>query len=202
MSYENIPPSFFQVNPLNSLKLSAGEKFYSKSDFEKIYKNVDKSIKDMSLYDESFSKQRKYEKILCGTQSQSPFSRLYFSNENIEEIQKLLKYHVYLNTDKRHIIGRQSEQELIIIMKSVFLQYSKNPENKECFKKEISRLNSIVVSQSLPYVISNIEQHIGYIKDSSELYSPIDRPTSQSNTGTKINRSVSDVLFDDSIFFS
>jgi len=39
-------------------------------------------------------------------------------------IQDGIRYQVYLKTDKKHIIDKQSEVELEIIMRSIYLQHS------------------------------------------------------------------------------
>ena len=48
---------------------------------------------------------------------------LFFSNYNIEKLQKLIRYNVYIQSKKKHIIGKQDTTSLKIIMKSIYLQY-------------------------------------------------------------------------------
>ena len=53
----------------------------------------------------------------------------FFSKENINIIQTLIRKGVYQKSNNTHIISNQDEQELIIIMRSIYLQYGKNLPN-------------------------------------------------------------------------
>jgi hypothetical protein len=75
------------------------------------------------------------------------------------------------------------------------------PKDYSCYAKEISRLNEIIVSRVIPGIINNIEQYIGYIKDSSSAPELLERSKNDSSAGTKEPRSFSDILFGDSTFF-
>jgi|APGre2960657404_1045060.scaffolds.fasta_scaffold01223_11 hypothetical protein len=201
MSYQNLPPSSFQnVIQAESAEATLEIPMYSDKDFKQIFKNVDPNIKDLSLFGKDCD-ERTFDKILCGAQETSVFSRAFFSRSNILEIQKLIRYQVYLNSKNKYIIGDQSETELIIIMKSIYLRYSKMPKDYSCYAKEISRLNEIIVSRVIPGIINNIEQYIGYIKDSSSAPELLERSKNDSSAGTKEPRSFSDILFGDSTFF-
>lgn len=161
---------------------------------------IEKTYKEVPMYDET-SKKNYASKALAGIQEVSPFSTLFFSLQNIQELQRLLRYNVYVNTNKKHIIGNQDETELVIIMRGIYLQYSKTPENYSLYKKEIERLNGLVITYLLPDLISNIEQYLGYIRDSTQNYIPMDRGVNPSIKGERTLRSVSDVLVGDDAFF-
>lgn len=140
-------------------------------------------------------------KALAGIQEVSPFSYLFFSSENIEEVQRLIRYNVYLHTDKKHIIGKQDETELLIIMRAVYLQYGRVPESQRDYKASLEKLNRDVVTQLLPDLVSNVKQYVGYIRDSTQNHIPLDRGTNPSIKGERTLRSVSDVLIGDDLFF-
>lgn len=141
-------------------------------------------------------------KVLTGIQEVSEFSLLFFSMENIKYVQQLIRYNVYVNTENNYVIGEQDETELLIRMRGIYLQYSKIPSDKRLFKQEIKRLNSLVITNLLPELVSNIEQHLGYLRDSSQAYRLIDRGTNPSIKGQRDLRSVSDVLVGDDNFFN
>ena len=129
---------------------------------------------------------------LQGIQTASPLSLLYFSQENIEIVQELLRYTVWILSDKKYVIDKQSPIELEIVMRSMFLQHSKNLPCK--FNEQIKNLNQLVVNWCAPRILSEVEQYIGYIQDVQNLPMPIDRPSNLSNKGTKVLRSVTDTF--------
>ena len=115
--------------------------------------------------------------------SETPLSKVYFSKQNINLLQNLIRHTVWIRSHKRHIIGRQSDLQLKIIMRSIYFQYS---QNLNCnIKEQIKRLNEIVVNDCVPKIISGVEQYLRYKKDVSELAVPMDRPKYLSNAGTK-----------------
>jgi len=141
-------------------------------------------------------------KALVGIQEISHFSYLFFSQENIQEIQKLLRYNVYKNTKEKFIIDNQSETELVVIMRAVYLEHLKGvPSDFKIIKKELEKLNSIVIKVILPDIISQVKQHKGYIKDASVLAIPLEVPKNPSIKGENNLRSISDVLIGDDSFF-
>ena len=89
-----------------------------------------------------------------------------------------------MESDKKHIISIQSHQELHIIMRSIFLQYSKNMNTD--LLKQIKKLNNIVIKYTVPNILSNIELYIGYKKRVSQLPIPLSHPLNLSIKGTKL----------------
>lgn len=89
--------------------------------------------------------------------------KTFFSKENINLINKHLILSVYSSTNKQFLICPQKEADLIIVMRYVFIEYSRNlPYDID---KQIKDLNYRVISEILPIVISNVDQQIGYLKD-------------------------------------
>jgi hypothetical protein len=207
--YANKPPSFFQTPVTsNTVSASLGATMYSEKDFQEITSHIDPNTPQPKLYLQKCNEigtdlevDNTSEKLLCGVQESSLFSKLFFSKENVSEIQRVVKYQVYVKSGNRHIISRQTPTELLIVMRSIFLQYSQIPESVNCYKKEIARLNSLVVGSVLPGILDGIEQYIGYLKDSSRLPEPMDLPKVPTGSGNKDLRSSTDVLFGDAQFF-
>lgn len=89
----------------------------------------------------------------------------FFSEDNVALINKQLILTVYRKTNQKFMICPQKEQDLIIVMRYVFIEYSKNlPYN---IKEQITELNCRVISEILPTVMSNLDQKIGYYRDIS-----------------------------------
>jgi len=89
----------------------------------------------------------------------------FFSKDNIDLINKQLILSVYYRTQKQFLICPQKESDLIIVMRYVFIEYSRNLPFD--VKGQVRELNCIVVGEILPTVISNTDQKIGYLRDIS-----------------------------------
>lgn len=123
------------------------------------------------------------EEALKGIQLDSPLSHIFFSKQNIDLLQNQLRYNVWLRSNKKHVIGRQSDTELEIIMRSIYLQYSKNLEYN--IKDQIKELNQVILDYCISNILSEVEQYISYKDNVSKLPNPMERPSSLSNAGTK-----------------
>lgn len=113
----------------------------------------------------------------------TPLSLQFFSKENINTIQSLIRRVVYHRSNNTHIISNQNEQELLIIMRSMYLQYGKNLAYD--IDKQINVLNNITVDWAAINILSNIDQYISYKKTCSTLPMPLERAQLPSQKGTK-----------------
>jgi hypothetical protein len=89
----------------------------------------------------------------------------YFSDANIEQINKQLIYEVYHKTKKKLLIGPQDPKQLKIVMKFVWNLYAKHLPYQ--IKQQIKELNCKVVSEIRDGVISNAMQKIDYLVEIS-----------------------------------
>lgn len=177
------------------------------------------SLKESSLYTANVSTDKNTRYLLKGIQESSPLSELFFSNANVNEVQRLLRYNVYKSTESKFVIDNQNVTELLLVMRGIFLQYQggrfpgnngndpllvrsdskidkKYRTSKQFLKDELVRLNTLVVREILPKVISEIEQYYGYLRDSTNPYNLIDRPVNPSVKGVNTElRDTSDILF-------
>lgn len=115
--------------------------------------------------------------------SETPLSKAFFSKENVERLQILIRHTVWLQSDKKYVIGTQSKLQLEIIMRSIFLQYSKNLSCQ--LLNQIESLNHRVLQYAVPRIMTAVEQYIIYRKDITTLPSVMDYPTNQSIAGDK-----------------
>lgn len=194
----SLNPDFFKFKNVPQPKYKTLESVKAS---EKVL-TTNKHYKDVPMFYEGSLKENYAAKVLGKIQEVSPFSCLFFSQKNIDEIQRLIRYNVYIYSSKKHIIGNQDHTELLIVMRSQYLQYANIPSDPKDYKNEIEKINGLVVTAILPNIISNIEQYIGYLKDSTTNYIPIDRGVNTSITGEKTLRSTSDVLVGDNKFFA
>lgn len=137
---------------------------------------------------------------------ETPLTFAFFSGKNIQNIQDLIKFTVHRETG--YVIDNQSVNELMIIMRSIFLEYSLHPklidekmsdqEKSELiikYKNEVARLNQIVINAIVPKIISQIQQYLDYLRDASQQPYQMDKPKNESITGQKQYRSTTQVLF-------
>ena len=129
----------------------------------------------------------KYE-ALQHVQTPSRLSLLFFSKENIEKIQKELRYQVWLQSGKKYVVDNQSPIELEVVMRSTFLQFSLNQDKD--FEKQINYLNKLVLSYCVPNVLTEVEQYLGYLDNLQKMPNPLPLPENLSSAGTKTLRSV------------
>lgn len=113
-------------------------------------------------------------------QELNPLSLKYFGKNNINKIQNLIILEVKTSD---YTIGRQSEIQLQIIMRSIYLSNSKNIMTNIDY--QINELNKMVVDYSVEVILSNIKKYLGYRKDISSPRQIMTHPTSVSSKGEK-----------------
>lgn len=145
-----------------------------------------------SLYEEKDTGTRKYRtEAVKGILTENRLQEVFFSKENIDIIQRLIIYHVKVQSKGTYNITRQSDSNLQVIMRSVYLQYGKNQNNN--IVQQVKELNNMVLGYAVPNILSNISQYLYYKKDVSRLPIPIDRPMYISPAGTRTHP---DYIFD------
>jgi len=111
-------------------------------------------------------------------------SRLFFSDLNIDALQEGIRFLVWHNTCKKHVIGRQSEEELKIIMRSMYLQHSKNLPF--AILEQVRELNGKVLEYAVERIINELDIYTKYRDDLSSLPVPMQHATNTSSRGTKV----------------
>ena len=138
-------------------------------------------IRPYELYKNSNSKQNTSVDIISNIVVPNALSRTFFSNDNVERIQNEIINNVYNQSKK--LISRQSYQELQIIMKSIYLQYSRNLSNN--IEEQVYTLNKYVIDECVSIIIPNVIQYNKYI---TEITGPLPinpRSMNVSNKGDK-----------------
>lgn len=139
-----------------------------------------------SLYEEVNSGNSKYKSEALKTiltSHDEPLHNIFFSKKNIDLIQNTIIKKIWKSSDRRYVIGRQSDRELKLIMRSIFLQYGKY--NKSNIRQQIIKLNNLVYRYSIPNILSNLQQFITYKRDVNYLPVPLKHPINLSIKGTK-----------------
>tara|TARA_B100001113_G_scaffold349599_1_gene345230 strand:- start:255 stop:647 length:393 start_codon:yes stop_codon:yes gene_type:complete len=103
---------------------------------------------------------------LKGIQYSTPLSSAFFSAQNMDSIQTNIRYQVWLQSGKKYVIGKQSPEELTVIMRSIFLQNSRNQEND--ILGQVKELNVITINYAIKRVFSELNQYVAYNKEISQ----------------------------------
>ncbi len=119
-------------------------------------------------------------------------NQLFLSPENIEYLQQRIRYEVYRASGEQTIIGRQSDTELLIIMRSIYLTYGKNLVQN--VKGQIRELNDLVLEDCVPKILSAVQGELRYLYDASTCPMPLSMPANMSNKGMKILPSVTSIF--------
>ena len=120
---------------------------------------------------------------MTGNYQESELSKLYFSQVNVDYIQTQIIKRVYDKTNKQHRVGKQSEDELLIVMRSIYFQHGKNMNTK--LDLQVNILNELVLDYCVDNVFSNLKQYMVYIKDISTDQVVMDRPQTTHVKGSK-----------------
>ncbi len=153
-----------------------------------------RETKDYNLFEEDSLRPNTVRKqAFRGIFTETLLNQVFMSQENMDLIQDMIRLGVYKRSNKEFIIGKQSEIELQIIMRSIFLQYAKNRPND--IKGQIKELNNLVIQDSVPDVLSQIVAYKHYLHDASNTYQPNALPENMSSAGRKILPSVTRTFF-------
>jgi hypothetical protein len=113
----------------------------------------------------------------------TPLNSTFFSPSNVEIIQNKIRYEVYVKSGNKHIIDKQSTDDLLIVMRSIYYQYGKN--RPDHIKEQIEALNQLVCDWSVPKILAEIEMYYQYRKDISTMPVPLAHPVLLNSAGTR-----------------
>jgi len=81
---------------------------------------------------------------------------------------------VWVDSDRKLVIGRQSEEQLVFVMRSVFLTDSENREgNTAVILEQVRTLNQLVLNFCFPQIIREASMYRQ--RDSSTMPVPLER---------------------------
>ena len=99
---------------------------------------------------------------LQGIIQETPMSRIFFSDENIDGLQKTIRYKINQVANKK--ISYQSENSLFIIMRSIYLQFANSMARSDEILNDIRGLNKMVTDFSVKNIKDQLDQYDGYIQ--------------------------------------
>ena len=143
--------------------------------------SANESAKPYDLYKNSNNYQDTSVNIISNIVVPNGLSRTFFSNDNVERLQRQIVNEVFKKSQKQ--IGRQSYQEIQIIMKSIYLQYGKNLNTD--IEGQVLTLNKYVIDECVRIIVPNILQYNKYIEDITSPIPVMPRSQNVSNKGYK-----------------
>jgi hypothetical protein len=113
----------------------------------------------------------------------TPLNTVFFSETNKENLQRKIHDAVVDLSDGKYDIGVQSEADLLLIMRSYYLQYSQNDPTNVAM--ELSQLNERVVAYSSNRIMVEIVAYKKFRKDILDFPEPIARSIDTHIFGTR-----------------
>lgn len=119
------------------------------------------------------NKATSYYEAMANTWEDNLLAQAYFSADNIQILQNGIRAGVYAMSKQKYVVGVPNIDTLKIIMRSTFLQYVEY--DMQNIKKEIARLNQIVLDYAVPATYGEAEGYEKYKEDQSTLVMPLER---------------------------
>jgi hypothetical protein len=103
----------------------------------------------------------------------------------------MMKKLVYKETG--NIIGRQSDEELLIIMRSIYLSDSKNQPTD--FTRQVAELNYKVLKYAVyDEILPKVKGYATYLNDNLRTNVVLPREKFVNNKGSRVNRGFADII--------
>jgi len=114
----------------------------------------------------------------------TPVMRAFFSRYNLDYLQEEMIRQVYQKSCNNYKISRQSDDELLIIMRSIYLQYTRNLPTD--IRGQVAELNKQVLLYAVPNIITRVQGYLGYQRDQMTPNKFLSNPNYVSSAGSKI----------------
>ena len=121
--------------------------------------------------------------------------KVFFSDENVDVIQKMIILEVFERSNKKFLIPKQKREQIIIVAQYIYKTHAQNLPYQ--IKEQVRRLNKILVNEIVPDILTNLDQYVGYLDTINNPIRPIDRPINVSSKGTRTLPSVTRIISED-----
>lgn len=119
------------------------------------------------------NKSTSYCGALDGIWEDNVLAQVFFSEGNIQIIQNAIRSGVFKMSKSKYNVPPQNIDALKIIMRSTYLQFSKNSSID--ITKQVEQLNQLVLDYCIPFVYNEGISYIKYLQDQSTLVIPLGR---------------------------
>jgi len=127
----------------------------------------------ISLYDKPVYTSS-YNDAMTGNWADTPLSKAFFSQQNQQILQNGIRAGVYELSNNKFIISQQSNPNLKMIMRGIFLEHSQNRPSH--IREQIEELNRHVLKYCIPKVYGEAQGYLKYLQDASTLVVPLSNP--------------------------
>lgn len=128
----------------------------------------------LTLYDKPPVYTSTYNDAMTGNWADTPLSKAFFSQQNQQILQNGIRAGVYNRSNGKYVISQQSNSDLKMIMRSIFLMQSENRMTHQV--DQIRELNAHVLDYCIPRVFGEAQGYIKYLHDASTLAVPLATP--------------------------
>jgi hypothetical protein len=118
-----------------------------------------------------------------GNVQATPLNMAYFSPANVQIVQNKIRREVYDRSGGDFLIDPQNVDELMIVMRAMYLQYCKNQPTR--IPEQIAELNQMVADWCVPKILAECSMHKTYLRDIQNLPVPMAHPVLITQAGTK-----------------
>ena len=127
-----------------------------------------------------------YLNSLTGNLETSKLSDTFFSQQNIQTIQTGIKNGVYHRSNNTIRVDDQSPDQIVTVMRSMYLQHSKNLDTNNA--QQIQELNNYVLSFCVNNVYNEAVAYLKYKQDASTMYTPMAPPIYSNKTNKTLEQ--------------
>jgi hypothetical protein len=118
-----------------------------------------------------------------GTLEATPLNQAYFSPDNFQIVQNKIRREVYERSKGELLVDPQSADELMIVMRAMYLQYGRNlPDN---IAGQIAELNQMTADWCVPKIMAEASMYQTYLRDIQTLPVPLEHPVCMTMAGSK-----------------
>jgi hypothetical protein len=122
----------------------------------------------------------------------TPVSLLFFSDDNMERLQKQIKREVLrLSNGIFKLDVNQDEQDLLLAMRYVFFEHAQNLPTH--IVRQVKILNRHLLNFVIPDIVTNVKQNYNYLQDISKPIQPLEQPINVNNAGRRTLPSVTTI---------
>ena len=141
------------------------------------------NFRTYNLFQENVKRDGFSAEAVKGIHVRTKLGDMFFSQQNIDLLQEAIRYQVYKQSCNTHVIDKQSEAELKLVMRAVYLQYSDHHQYDH--SSQVKLLNTQVINYCVPRIIQEINMYLYYKKDIGKLPEPLARGEFSSSKGTR-----------------
>ena len=116
-----------------------------------------------------------YGEAMKGALEPNDLGQAFFAENNMQRLQDGMRDGVYERSNNRYVLPPQNVDNLMIIMRSMFLNHA-NWYNDVPIADQVADLNKKVWEYAVPQLFSAAQSYEQYLKDQSTLVVPLSQP--------------------------